>query len=241
MKYVLDIHTHSLVSGHSYSTIREMARAASEKGLELLGITEHAPAMPGTCHEMYFRNLKMVDRQMEGIELMLGAEVNILDFDGRIDLPEDILRKMDIVVASMHVPCVPRGTREENTRAFLNAIKNPYVDVIGHPDDIRYPVDYKALVYGAKEYGKILEVNNNSLDPRSTRQGGYENYREMLAYCKEVDQPIVVNSDAHVDQLVGNHKYAYQLIEEIGFPEELVLNTDVTKLKEHLKKVLDKL
>ena len=52
MKYnsVLDLHTHTIVSGHAYSTLREMAKAASDKGLELLGITEHAPKMPGTCH-----------------------------------------------------------------------------------------------------------------------------------------------------------------------------------------------
>ena len=53
MKYhsVLDLHTHTIVSGHAYCTLREMAKAASEKGLELLGITEHAPKMPGTCHK----------------------------------------------------------------------------------------------------------------------------------------------------------------------------------------------
>ena len=51
MKNVLDVHTHTLASGHAYNTIMEMAKAASEKGMELLGITEHAPAMPGTCSE----------------------------------------------------------------------------------------------------------------------------------------------------------------------------------------------
>ena len=57
MNYVLDVHTHTIASGHAYNTMREMAKAASEKGLELLGITEHAMAMPGTCHEYYFQNL----------------------------------------------------------------------------------------------------------------------------------------------------------------------------------------
>ena len=54
MNYVLDTHTHTFASGHSYSTIREMAYSAKERGLELLGITEHAPKMPGSCHEFYF-------------------------------------------------------------------------------------------------------------------------------------------------------------------------------------------
>lgn len=233
MKHVLDVHTHTLVSGHAYSTMREMARAASNKGLELLGITEHAPAMPGTCHELYFRNLKMVERHMEGIDLMLGVELNILDFEGTVDMKEDLMSKMDIVIASMHVPCIKSGTMEENTRAYLNVMKNPYVDIIGHPEDARYPVDFKELVYAAKEHGKLLEVNNNSLDARCTRQGGRENYLKMLELCREYDQPIIVNSDAHVDQLVGRHEAAYAILDEIGFPEELVVNRSVAELKKY--------
>lgn len=68
MKYhsVLDLHTHTIVSGHAYCTLREMAKAASEKGLELLGITEHAPKMPGTCHKFYFENLRSCQGKCTG-------------------------------------------------------------------------------------------------------------------------------------------------------------------------------
>ena len=88
MKYqsVMDLHTHTVASGHAYCTLREMARAASDKGLELLGITEHAPKMPGTCHKFYFQNIKVVPREMYGIQLLLGSEVNILDAAGTVDL-----------------------------------------------------------------------------------------------------------------------------------------------------------
>ena len=86
MKYqsVMDLHTHTVASGHAYCTLREMARAASDKGLELLGITEHAPKMPGTCHKFYFQNIKVVPREMYGIQLLLGSEVNILDAAGTV-------------------------------------------------------------------------------------------------------------------------------------------------------------
>ncbi len=77
MNYALDVHTHTIASGHSYSTIREMANMAAGKGLVLLGITEHGPRMPGTCHSFYFSNLKVVPRQMCGVELLLGVELNI--------------------------------------------------------------------------------------------------------------------------------------------------------------------
>ena len=92
MDYLLDVHTHTIASGHAYNTIMEMAKAGFDKGLKLLGITEHAPMMPGTCHAMYFHNLKVVPRTMCGIELMLGAELNILDYDGHIDLDTRVLK-----------------------------------------------------------------------------------------------------------------------------------------------------
>ena len=74
MRYnsVLDLHTHTLVSGHAYCSLREMAKAAADKGLEVLGITEHAPAMPGTCHKYYFENLKIVPGRCMGFSFFWG-------------------------------------------------------------------------------------------------------------------------------------------------------------------------
>ena len=111
MTDVLDMHTHTLASGHAYNTVMEMAAAAKDKGLELLGITEHAPMMPGSCHEYYFSNLKAVPRNICGIRLMLGVELNICGRNGEVDLPPDILREMDLCIASMHTPCYQPGQR----------------------------------------------------------------------------------------------------------------------------------
>ena len=64
MKIELDVHTHTIASGHAFSTLQEMAQAAADKGLKVLGITEHSPGVPGTCHPIYFRNLHVVPRRM---------------------------------------------------------------------------------------------------------------------------------------------------------------------------------
>ena len=104
MKYILDMHTHTLASGHAYSTITEMAHAAAQSGLKLLGITEHAPMMPGTCHLYYFQNFKVIPRVMEGVHLMFGSELNIMNPDGQVDLPQEVLEKLDITIASLHTP-----------------------------------------------------------------------------------------------------------------------------------------
>lgn len=236
MKFVLDTHTHTLASGHAYNTMKEMAETAAEHGLSLLGITEHAPKMPGTCQELYFYNLDIVERMQYGVELLLGIELNILDYDGHVDLMQRHLKKLDLVIASLHTPCIRPGTKEENTRALLNAMKNPYIDIIGHPDDIRYPLDYRALVYGAKEHGKLLEVNNSSMSPNSSRKGAWESYLEMLEYCKEYEVSIVAGTDAHTDRSVGDFERVQSLLEEIHFPEELVVNRSIKVLKSHLHK-----
>ena len=82
MEFTLDLHTHTVASGHAYSTVQEMAKAAADKGLKLLGITEHAQGIPGTCDEIYFHNMRIIPRKMYGIDLMFGSEINIIDHDG---------------------------------------------------------------------------------------------------------------------------------------------------------------
>ena len=197
MRDVLDMHTHTLVSGHAYNTMMEMVQSAKDKNLELLGITDHAPKMPGGPHLFHFMNMKIIPREINGMKVMFGTELNIMDYKGTVDLPEKILQQMDVTIASLHLPCFKPGTKEENTEAILNAIKNPYVNIIGHPDDGRYPVDYLAIVQAAKEYHTLLEVNNQSLDNSGSRENAEENDIKMLELCKEYQVPVIMGSDAH--------------------------------------------
>ena len=236
MNYILDTHTHTIASGHAYSTIREMAYKANEKGLELLGITEHGPAMPGSCHDFYFSNLKVVSRNMCGVELLLGIEANILDYDGRVDLSQKLLGQMDIVIASMHLPCIKPGTKEQNTRAYIQAMKNSYVNIIGHPDDARYEIDYKELVLAARDHHVLIELNNASMMPGGPRVGARENDMEILEYCRQYEVPIALGSDAHVDEGILNFQYADELLKEVKFPEELIVNLSVDRLKPYVNK-----
>lgn len=236
MNYLLDTHTHTLASGHAYGTISEMAKAASEKGLEFLGITDHAPTMPGSCHEFYFHNLKVVDRELFGVELALGVELNVIDYDGNVDLPEWVLKSMDITIASFHAPCLTPGTIEQNTQAMIKAIQNPLINIIGHPDDGRFPLDYERVVKAAKQNHTLLELNNSSLTPGGFRLGTEANDTIMLQYCMEFDTPIVVGSDAHFMTQVGSHQYADQLLKKLNFPENLILNGNPDELKKYINK-----
>lgn len=234
---ILDLHTHTTASGHAYNSLCEMVRAAAEAGLTLFGCSDHTPAMPGSCEAFHFINFKVIPRELFGVKVLMGAELNIMDFKGTVDLPPDYLERLDYCIASLHPPCIESGTREQNTAAYIHALENPYIHIIGHPDDSRYPVDYEALVSAAKRNHKLLEMNNSSLNPRGFRPGAPENYRVMLELCRRYEQPVIIDSDAHFCTDVGNHRYAHALLQELNFPEELVVNTSLDKLAPYLPKL----
>ena len=198
MKDILDLHTHTIASGHAYNTMNEMIAAAKSRGLEIYGITEHAPRMNGSCTEMYFQNFRILPREKDGMTVLHGVELNILDTDGHVDLTERVLAEMDIGIASMHLPC------------------------------------YTELVLGAKEHHVLLEVNNSSLLPTSYRGNPREAYEKMLSYCKEYQVPVVMDSDAHADNAVGNHSEAVKVLESVEFPEELIANTSTELIRQYL-------
>ncbi len=230
MQIELDVHTHTIASGHAYGTIAEMAKEAAEKGLKLLGMTEHTKGIPGTCEDIYFMNLGVVPRNLYGIQLMLGAETNILDYDGTVSLGDSYKHNLDIRIAGIHDFCYKFGTIKENTSAIVGAIRNPYIDIICHPDDGNCPVEYEKIVWEAKEHHTLLEVNNNSLRSRH-RKNTVENSLRMLELCKEYKVPILLSSDAHFMNDIANFDHAMPVIEQAAFPHELILNYSADKFR----------
>lgn len=224
MRSICDLHTHSIVSGHAYSTLQENIAVAREVGLSILGTSEHTEGMPGSTANIYFRNMKVLPRKIQGVYLLRGAEANIIDYEGNIDIEGRSLKHLDYVIASLHEPCISFGTIEENTKAILGAMKQPKVKIIGHPDDSRYPIDQEVVVKAAKEKGIFLELNNASLQGNALRQGARENLKTLLPLCVEYRVPIILGSDAHVSFDVGKLEDGMKLLKEMRFPEELVLN-----------------
>ena len=237
MNIELDMHTHTLASGHAFSTLQEMAKAGAEKGLKLLGITEHTPSIPGTCDPIYFRNLHVVPRQMYGIELMLGAEINILDAKGNLDADEALMKRLDIRIAGIHLLCYEHGTKEENTYGMVQAIRHPYIQIISHPGDGTALLDFEPMVLASKECGTLLEINNSSLKPTRNKVDARDNNREILRLCKQYEVPVILGSDAHISFDIANYEYLYSLLQETEFPEELIVNRCVEVFKKCLKKI----
>ena len=220
----LDVHTHTIVSGHAYSTIQEMAQEAANQKLQILGITEHAPSIPGTCDPIYFRNMHVVPREIYGIKLLLGAELNILDKDGTLDLDENYYRILDLRIAGIHALCWDGETREENTQGMLNVIRNPWVQIISHPGDGTADLNFKPLVIASGEQKTLLEINNSSLIPSRGKVQAYANNLEILRLSRKYGVPVILGSDAHVSFSIADYKYLWKMIDEANFPKELIMN-----------------
>ena len=241
MNIVVDTHSHTIASGHAYSSIREMAEAGKKAGLKMLAITDHTPSLPGGPHEFYFHNLRVIPRDYYALPLLIGAEVNITNVEGQVDLSPGLLKEMDIVIASIHGPtfgtdyCTDtytheKYTMEDYTDAYLGAMRNPFVHVIGHPDDSRYLPNYELLVQGAKETGTLLELNNTSLSPTTFRHNSRENILQMLDLCKEKEVMITTGTDSHVEAQVGKFAQVQEVLAYCNFPAELVASTNVELL-----------
>ena len=224
MTTLLDVHTHTVASGHAYSSLQEMVQAAADKHLQVLGITEHGPSIPGTCPLLYFHNAHVIPRRLQGVRLLIGCEINILDTRGTLDLSDDYRRKLDIRIAGIHGQCWQGGTIEENTEGLISVIRTPGINIISHPGDGTAPLLIEPIVLAAKEAHTLLEINNHSLSPFRTKTEARPNNLEILRLCKSYDVPVILGSDAHISYQIADYDRILPLLAETEFPDELIMN-----------------
>lgn len=232
MEILLDTHTHTLASTHAYSTVLEMAARARELNMEAIAITDHAPAIPDGAHPWHFLNLKNIPREIYGVKILYGAEVNILDLDGSIDLDDDILAKLDVVNASIHAPCYKGAGAKDHTSAYETVVNNPHIDIICHSGSPAFAYDYEKIINLAKENHKLMEINNHSFFVRKT---SVPNCRKIAQLCKEKGVGIVVSSDAHITFDLGDYTRALDMLREIDFPEKLIMNRNLKAFEDFME------
>ena len=231
-RLIMDLHTHTLASGHAYGTVRENALAASEKNLAGLGLTEHGPGMPGSCHPLYFTNIDYVPRQLYGVNIYYGVENDMLE-DGTMSLKDFGMSKLDYAIVGIHATCYKDLGIAKNTENLIKCMSHPKVFFVSHPDDSTYPLDYDMIVPAAREYGVALEVNNNTLR-KKRKKNCVENIRTYLDLCMRYRTSIIVSSDAHDPSTVGRFSEAIPMLEETGFDEELIINNSEEKFRQFI-------
>lgn len=232
MQIVADLHTHTSASTHAYSSLYEMARGAREKGLIALGMTDHGPDMKDGAHEWHFSNMNIIPRVVAGVTVIRGIEFNICP-GGELDhMDPSSLKPVEFALASFHDCCFAPSTREVHTEALEKILHDPRVQAFGHPGNPKFDFDKEYIISQCNQYGKLVEINNNSF---VIRKGSRESCTEIARLCKKYEVPIVVDSDSHIEYMVGCVDNALRMLEEIGFPEELVVNSSKERLDDYFR------
>lgn len=242
-----DFHIHTLMSGHAFCTINECIQAARNCGLSLIAITDHGPAMEHSAHEGYFEMSKRLPKFVGGVNVLFGCEMNILNQHGDVDLSVKTMSGLDIVLAGLHERTSYHSSREaDNTNAIINAMmQHPEINVITHPFRSEFPVSIQDVVYAAKEYNVILEINL-ALILRALQHKSDDNSfividktAEMVSCLHSTNSSYLVNSDAHYSNEIGiSDEYYKVLVAELGIRPQYVLNDDIDTLKRFIPSII---
>lgn len=241
-----DVHTHTLYSRHAYSTIEENVRAAAEAGLEILGSADHFSGM--LYPEQHLRNFQYLinmgvwPRTWHGVTVLHGCEADVVSLDGSL-FGQDIVVHCDItgrdlgvertlfdratgdadyLIASVHDGSFAEGASvSQVTDMYVAALEQEKVFILGHTGRSGLPYDIDTVLTCAKERHKLIEINEHSLEAGDRYHGVC---RTIAERCAELGVGVVVSSDAHVAPRIGQFPTVERMLEEIHFPEELIMN-----------------
>ncbi len=233
MRIQADLHVHTVASGHAFSTVGEIAAEAARIGLRAVGVSDHGPAMPGGPHPYHFNCLRFLPRVMHGVHVLRGVEANVTSNRGTLDLPEEVLRRLDYVMVGFHDGCgFSPASAKKNTRVLLAAMEQPGVRVITHPGNPAFPIDIAAVAEAARDLGVALEINNASLT--NARQGSREICTAIAAAVARAGGLVCLSSDAHVACDVGDVAEAWKVAAAGGIEAEQVVNRSFSGLMRFL-------
>lgn len=217
----VDLHCHSHFSRCGLHSIIEILTFARDKGMLGIAITDHGEELGGHVPSPFWDRLQ---NPVPGIRLLKGMECNLRGENGEIDFPQEYLPFADVVLLGLHYTVSAGGDIDKCTKLLLSALeKNPFVDIITHPNDENFPLDFDAVAAFAAANGMALELNNsknlyNRVSVAATQA--------LMAACKRNKCLVVVNSDAHVLHEIGLDESAQAFLSQARFPREYLANRD---------------
>lgn len=233
IKLIADLHTHTIASTHAYATITEMAQEASELNLFAIAITDHARMMPGAPGPFYFESLCILPAYIKGVRVLHGIEANICDYNGNIDVEPKLQNDLEWIVASLHGNTIEgEPTIEKCTQAYLEIAKNPNVNVIAHSGSDYFKYDYEKVIPELAKEGKLIEINDSAF---RYKKSCAKNCVQIAEICKKHGARICLNTDSHYTHTLGRGTETIKVLEEIDFPQELIVNATEENLKAYFK------
>lgn len=228
----VDTHTHTILSGHAWGTLQENVQAAVMRDLKGICLTEHGPAIPGGVAEFVPAAQVLLPEVIQGVRVYRGVELSIMDSAGRLDIRDEYLSSLDFVIASNHVLAALFPDVQAVTDGYCCAVCNPYVDMIGHFHDIRTRSDYKNVIATCAENGKLLELNASYMAESRSEHHPY--LKECIREIMRQDARVCVSSDAHYPNHIGAVSDIMKLLDEMCFPEELIVNLTIERFQKYV-------
>jgi DNA polymerase (family 10) len=233
-----DLHVHSRYSDGTHD-LPELVNIAKERGYEYIAVTDHSKGL-GVARGMsieqileQIKAIKILNSKLKGFKILSGIEVDIRS-DGTLDYPDEVLKKLDIVVASIHSGF--RQTRQQITKRLVSAMKNPFVSIIAHPtgrligEREAYEVDMEEVLKTAKETGSVMEINAYPL-----RLDLNDIYAKK---AKQMGISFAISTDAHINYQFEFMNYGIGTARRGWLEKKDVLNTlDYKLLMKRLKKI----
>jgi len=233
----VDLHIHSIASGHALNTVYELAEVANQKGLSMIGIADHCPNMEGAPHSGYFEISRYTPELIHNVHILMGCELNILNTNGEVDLSNEILKLQDIVFAGLHKRTSYRGQSiEENTTAIINTMNNPFIQVISHPFRPEFPIDVEEVVKAASKKEVLLEVNCLALSRSKKNKKMINNTKTLIQLAQKHGVPLVISSDAHVAENIGKDTILEELNLKRVLQDGFILNRSIETVMKFLSK-----
>mgnify|MGYP001499205455 CR=1 FL=1 len=237
MSFAADLHVHTIASGHAYSTLMDYVRFAKEHHITLIGLSDHGPAMPGGPHLFHLGNQTVIPRSVEGVAILRGAEANIVNFLGDLDINQRIASRLDYMIVSLHDVVLNPGSTDEHTQAVLGAMKHEKVRILGHLGNPSFPLNYEAVMTSCLKHNVAIEINNSSFR-QGSRAGSEKNCIEIAKRAFEMNVPLIFSSDAHIHTDLGNFEHGHKMFEALGIPLEYVLNYNQDRFYNWLGNIL---
>ncbi|MBU3842270.1 MAG: phosphatase [Candidatus Fusobacterium pullicola] len=235
MRYLIDLHIHTNVNPHAYSTLEENIRSAQEKGMRVIAITNHGPALQDSPHWWSLVNMRVIPEYVGDLRVLKGVETNIIDENGNFDINQRIYDVMDIILCGLHTVEAYGDPSDiiKNTRAVINMIRSQKIDIMVHLGNPQFPLEYELVVQEAVKAGVAIEINNSSL--KNSRKGSRPNCKKILELCKKYEAMVSLGTDSHISYDIGEFKEAQLLIEEVGYPVESIINYSMENLDKFLE------
>lgn len=231
--YPVDLHMHTVASTHAYSTLHDYVIHARQNGIKLFAITDHGPDMADAPHYWHFINMKIWPRIIDGVGVLRGIEANIKNTQGEIDCTGPMLDVMDLIVAGFHEPVFPPADKATHTEAMIATMASGRVHIISHPGNPKFPVDIPAIAEAAARYDVALEINNSSFT--TSRVGSEPNCRAVAAAVRDAGGRLAFGSDSHTAFTLGDFEHCLRITQEVGFPEDRILNVTPRRLLDFLE------